>query len=84
MAKVEHTISVNMDAVTDFTKRVEAMVAFFEAAPETDPVKAEMLKFGEIDVAKHFEVGVETVDKKFVATVTVDAELQRIMDMVPV
>lgn len=84
MATIEHTISVNMDAVTDFIKRVEAMAAFFEAAPETDPVKPEMVKFGEIDVAKHFEVGVETVDKNLVATVTVDAELQRIMDMVPI
>lgn len=84
MPKVERTISVNMDAVTGFAKRIEAMAEFFDAAPDADPVKAQMVKFGEIDVAKHFEVGVEIVDKKLVATVAVDAELQCIMDMVPV
>jgi hypothetical protein len=83
MATCEQTISVNMDAVTAFANRVEAMAAFFDAAPDDDPAKSEMANFGEIEVEKHFSFAFKKVDGELVAAVSVDPELQRIMDMVP-
>lgn len=83
MATTGLEIKINTDAVNALIGRVEAMAAYFEAAPDHDPVKAAMADFGEIDIDRDIAVSTGFKGGQIVVKVTAVPELQRIMDMVP-
>lgn len=82
MATTGLEINVNTDAVSMLIGKVEAMTAYFAAAPDCDPVKKAMADFGEIDIDRDIAVSTEFERGQVVVKVTPSPELKRIMDMV--
>jgi hypothetical protein len=69
--------------VNDICARIKAMSDYLDSSPDDDPLRAEMLAFGEIDTEKHLAFATHIDGGKIVCTVTPCAELARLMDMIP-
>lgn len=83
MAENKGMIPVDKSSVEAMIAKIEAMVSYFDSAPDDDPAKVEMSAFGEIDCDRHIDMTVDFLEGQVVVTVTPVPELQRIMDLVP-
>lgn len=83
MAVVDLKIKVSSEDVDIFTAKVEAAAAYFERAPDDDPLKMEMAAFGEIDSDRDVTLTAEYGDGAFIVRVTPSPGLQSLLDMVP-
>lgn len=69
--------------IEDVVAKVVAAQRYFEAAPDSDPLKQDMAAFGVIDIDRDMVQDVRCDGGRIVVDVSFAPDLQRLMDRVP-